>query len=324
MNTGSTVIPLALASNQEQTEQWVHLMPKGQFQGRDGRGPWVAEDMNSIMEATQRYAGKSLLAVDYEHQIDNSVKNGQPAPAAGWIKGLQAKANGLWGLVEWTAQASAKIKEKEYRYLSPVFNFHPKSGRVIRLLRAGLTNNPALELTALAKAEEGDNMDEELLIQLRQLLGLDETADLTKIVQAVTDLMKTKNDELETAEQSATPDPSQYVPMGDFKNVVAELQQTKRSVAEEDVHLAVNTAINEGRIPPSLEDWGIALCRNDKAAFDQFIEEVSPLFRALRGPQTNGEPQIDSHKGNHLSNTQKAVCDAMGLPHTAYARTVGS
>jgi len=39
---------------------------------------------------------------------------------------------------------------REYRYVSPVFQFDPKDGSVTRLLRAGLTNNPNLHLTAIA------------------------------------------------------------------------------------------------------------------------------------------------------------------------------
>jgi phage I-like protein len=48
--------------------------------------------------------------------------------------------------------AAEAVKEKKYRYVSPVFE-HSKDGKVERILRAALTNNPALiNLPALAAA----------------------------------------------------------------------------------------------------------------------------------------------------------------------------
>jgi phage I-like protein len=313
MNTGSTIIALALASGQESTDQWVHLLPSGRFAGRDGRGPWVIENMNGIIEETRRYAGKNLLAIDYDHQIDNSAKNGKPAPAAGWIKGLQSRTDGLWGLVEWTAKAAAQIENKEFLYLSPVFNFLPGTGEVKRLLRAGLTNNPALELTALASAE-GNTMDEDFIKQLRKLLGLDEIAEPDAVIQAINELV--------TAKQSVNADPGQYVSIGDFKSVVTELQQMKHTVTEEDARLAVTTAINNFCLPPSLESWGLALCRSDRKAFDGFVNEISPLLKALRFGQTGGRPPTEVRAEGTLTDEQMAICDAMGHTPADYAKTL--
>ena len=46
--------------------------------------------------------------------------------------------------VEFTASAKAMIQAGEYRYVSSVFEYAP-DGRVLRLLHAGLVNNPALD-----------------------------------------------------------------------------------------------------------------------------------------------------------------------------------
>jgi hypothetical protein len=51
---------------------------------------------------------------------------GGTAKAAGWIKELQVRDDGIFGRVEWTEAAAAAIKAGEYRYLSPVF-FHDQS-----------------------------------------------------------------------------------------------------------------------------------------------------------------------------------------------------
>ncbi|RWE48621.1 MAG: hypothetical protein EOS24_34125, partial [Mesorhizobium sp.] len=105
-------------------------------------GPWVTGDkasMEQIVANTRQYAGSTDLAIDYDHQtVFGAIPGvGGKAPAAGWIKELQARDDGIFGRVEWTAAASAAIKAGEYRYLSPVF-FHEKTtGRVLAIRMAG-------------------------------------------------------------------------------------------------------------------------------------------------------------------------------------------
>jgi len=300
---------LALATAQADTgnprEQWIHLLPAGTFTARDGRGPWSVPNLAAVIDASRRFAGTRLIPVDYEHQTDLSAKNGQPAPAAGWIKGLQARTDGIWGLVEWTDQALAHLNAKAYRYLSPVFN-HTPHGEVTRILRAALTNNPALDqLTALARA--GDIMpNDQTSTPLRELLGLDSTADLATILDKVRELL--------TARQSAAPDPAQYVPIGDFQTVVAELQTVKHSVSEEAAEQTVARAIESGFLPPSMRDWGLSLCRIDKTAFDGFIKGIAPLFAAIRHTQTGGLPPEARGARQHqvLDDEQHAICRALG------------
>lgn len=132
---------------------WIHLIPAGTFQGRDGRGPYRLANARDVMEQTRLRAGACKMPVDYEHQGMLAPRNGKPAPAAGWIDALQARANGIWGRVTWTDAAARFIANREYRYLSPVFNC-ARDGAVTRLLSAALTNEPNLDqLTALARAE---------------------------------------------------------------------------------------------------------------------------------------------------------------------------
>jgi phage I-like protein len=294
--------------------QWVHLLPKGRFAGRDGRGPWLATNLDQVIRNTQDYAGKTLLAVDYDHQIDKSGQNGQPAPAAGWIVNLEARDDGLWGLVEWTAKAAAHIRAKEYRYLSPVFNYSPGTNEVKRLLRAGLTNSPALELTALASTQENPSMSEDTLARLRELLGLKETDGEEAIIQAVSELV--------TAQQSTQPDPMAYVPMEEFKTIVAELQEMRtRQTSETEAQMMVDRAIDKGHIPPSMERWGVEVCMSNKQAFENFIHEVSPVFRALRGHQTQGWKESGNKGRRHgLSEEQLSICETMGISPEDYAK----
>ena len=102
-----------------------------------------------------RPASASPQVIDYEHQTLLKEKNGQPAPAAGWFKGLEYRpGQGLFMTgVDWTDRARSMIVAGEYRYLSPVFSFDPNSGAVKVLHSVALTNTPALTgLTDLAAA----------------------------------------------------------------------------------------------------------------------------------------------------------------------------
>jgi phage I-like protein len=311
--TGRAVVALAAAAD-SRPEQWVHLMPAGRFDGRDGRGPYRLSDPGAVIEATRRYAGAVQLPVDFEHQTDRAPQNGRPAPAAGWIKGLQARADGIWGLVEWTAPAAAQIAARAYRYLSPVFRYARPSGEVKVLLRAGLTNTPNLDLTALASA--GGTMDddfEDLARSLRTVLGLPE--------DAAPDIVLAKVRGLVEAAQAADPDPARYVPIGALRQAVTELQETRHGFAREAAELAVSQAIAQGKLPPSLRDWGLALCRSNRAAFDQFIGGMpaafAPLGTALlpkRAPAGEGR--------NGLTESQLAICSALGVSPEDYAKNI--
>jgi phage I-like protein len=84
--------------------------------------------------------------IDYEHATLKAKENGQAAPAAGWFKKLVWRdGQGLFLTdARWTDQAKAMVKTKEYRYVSPVFTYHPTTGEVLSLINLALTNDPAL------------------------------------------------------------------------------------------------------------------------------------------------------------------------------------
>lgn len=158
-----------------EAQQWAQLLPSGTFKGLEGDGPYHVDDPQAVIDATLAAAGGVDLPVDYDHQTLWSPSNGQPAPAAGWIKAYEARSDGVWGLVEWTQAAADRLADRQYRYLSPVF-WHDPAGNVIRLEHAALTNTPNLELAAVASRlpnhKHGGEMDPKLLAALIAALGL--------------------------------------------------------------------------------------------------------------------------------------------------------
>ncbi len=171
---------------------WQLLVPAGKFQPRDGRGPYDAggrAEMAAIVAATAAYRGATEMVVDYDHQSLFGVKDGVggTARAAGWVKALDVRDDGIWGRIEWTAAAAAAIKAGEYRYLSPVPAVRP-DGRVAAILSIALTNVPALDLEAVAASAvfppltttEGKPMD-----KILKALGLAEGAGEDAAIAAI-------------------------------------------------------------------------------------------------------------------------------------------
>lgn len=147
---------------------WIQLIPAGRFQARDGRGPYDAggeKELRDILARTKAFVGATDMVVDYDHQSVYAVKPGVggTAKAAGWIKEMEVRANGIWGRVEWTAAALQAIKAGEYRYLSPVIFSSKANGKVLAIQMTSLINTPALDLERVAAGTifntEGTTMD---------------------------------------------------------------------------------------------------------------------------------------------------------------------
>lgn len=253
-------------------EQWVQLLPLGMFQGKDGRGPYnviTRKAAEAVITASLRHHGEADIVVDYDHQSDFAAKPGVggQAPAAGWITELAARDDGIWGRVEWTDAAAEKLRTREYRYLSPVFAFDRSSGAI---QRAGLTNNPNLHLKAVASA---DMSNPDHLAELRSIFGLTDGADMAAVVEAA---------RAAAAKEINAVDPSRFVPIETLEQVTAELNRlVSKGISTEAATIAVNSAVETGKLPPMLKDWGVALCQQDRSAFDAFLGKTGGAFTHL-------------------------------------------
>lgn len=177
--------------------EWVQLLPAGiEIKGRDGR-QWILDRQTIILEAFAA-EGKDIV-IDWEHASELKAAKGDQAPAAGWIKSMEFRSGELWGRVEWTPKAIEQIRNKEYRYLSPVFAYERETRRIVRILSAGLTNQPNLYMTALNQEQIDENLRKEQeimdLAKLLVALGLPAT---TTFEEALNRIAANKR-ELETA-----------------------------------------------------------------------------------------------------------------------------
>ena len=152
-------VALLVAALALQVNADTHLLPAGEFKGRDGRPgkdlSWKISDTQGRALAArlnQRHA-QVQFNLDYEHQAMLAEKNGQPAPASGWAAQFEWRdGQGLFALkTAWTPRALQMIKDGEYKYISPVIAYDSKTGEVTDLLNAALVNIPNLTLNPVAQ-----------------------------------------------------------------------------------------------------------------------------------------------------------------------------
>jgi phage I-like protein len=307
--------------------EWVHLIPAGTFSGRDGRGPYTL-DAQAVIDAFA--AGGIDLPLDYEHQTLSAEDKSGPVPAAGWIKALQARADGLWAQVEWTAQATALLADKAYRFLSPVFRFTPGDGRVVALAGAGLVHTP--NLTLQAAASQGNPMDE-LLERLVYILNMPVTstpdelaAELQKVIDALkagnaaAEAMRAEIEQLKTTlaaqsaqSQSTQPDPAQWVPIAQHKAVADQLAVMQSTQAESAAVAAVDAAQSAGKVAPALRDWAMGYARADLAGFEAFAAS-SPVLAGDLAAQGRKATAADA-----LTEEDRIACALLGLSESSFA-----
>lgn len=284
--------------------EWVHLLPLGMIEGRDGRS-FVNDDPTAILSAFQQ--GKIDLPIDYEHQNDKGNATG-PIPAAGWITQLRSDPKGLWGKVSWTATAKRMIAAREYRFLSPVIVYRPGSKSVIKLKGASLVHNPNLQLTALASEEDQMDKDKPPFMQrLAEMLGLDTSATEDDVLAAITDMMKKVEE----------PDPSKFVPMDAMQAAMRDRGNATTMMAQERTQSKVNDALRRGYISPGMKEWATALCNQSEAQFDEFIATSVPQFAHLH--QASHLDRLPPSRGGSASEDRDdsemaaQVCRQLGL-----------
>lgn len=287
-------------------EQAVRLIPAGAFRAADGSGRpkdaphWRLDAAQAAILIARDRARASRRVIDYEHQTLLSSQNGQPAPAAGWITGLEWRDApdahpGLYATIEWTEKAAAMIAAGEYRYISPVFPYDA-SGLVLDLGPAALTNNPGLDgltdlaaLSALFPPDQETLSMNELLKKLLAALGLPETTSEADALAGVTALKAQSTEQTNkiatlTAQAAADPDPSRWIPMATHAQTQNALAALTAQVETGERDGLMKDALSDGRILPAQEAYWRG---QPLAALKAYLEVAQPVA-ALSGTQTGG------------------------------------
>lgn len=334
----------------------VQITPAQDFGPSDGRDLDVpawrinADIAQRVIAATA--LGAQPAVIDYEHQTLHKETNGQPAPAAGWMHGLRwIDGKGLYAEVELTARAKDAVAAGEYRYFSPVFQYHPATGEVQRILMGALTNNPAihgmqaLHLAAAATARFTpyplpETTPVTLLEKLLAAIGLPATTTEDAAVAACS-AIKAQADAARTALQlgdnatadtvtaactslrtsaTKTPDPAQYVPVAVLSQVQGQLAALTAQVQGGQAEAAIATAKADGRLITDAQEGHARAVAKDHglAALTSFLNVLTPIA-ALTGTQTQGKPPAGAAAPHGLTASEMAVAAACGLTPETYA-----
>ncbi|MDT3707472.1 MAG: phage protease [Thiobacillus sp.] len=315
----------------------IQLTPAGLFKARDGRpagiAGWKLDAQTALKVAARAAARKTPFVIDYEHQTLATEKNGQPAPAAGWFKTLEWRDGaGLFATdVEWTAKAKAHIEAGEYKFISPVFGYDPKTGDVLQVEMAALTNTPALDgmdaVAALAqdffnRSQEPTHEKDRPMKALANLLGLAEDATEADISAAIVAL-KAKTTEHETtiaALKTQAPDPAKFVPVETVTALQGQVAALTTRLNDTELEDVVQAALSSGKLLPAMEGWARDLGKKDIAALKGYIEK-NPAIAALNGNQTGGKGP-EGRTDGELSATDLAICKSMGIKPEDYKATL--
>lgn len=337
MKNGSPTPFVALAAAMDLPEsegapEWVHLLPaaQGEIHTYDARGPYRLADIEAVIAASMQ--SERGMPIDENHATDTAMQNGNGAPARGWIKELQARADGLWGRVEWTKAGAELLADRAYRGISPVFN-HLADKTITRVLRASLTNKPnlkglvalneetAMNLAAIAKALGlGEDADEAaILAAIEQMKKPDDTAMQSALVEIGTVLGVEGGDPaavLAAAKSAKSGETVNTALQAEVTNLAGQLKSLKDQTAKDKAISFVDGAIAQGRagVKPQ-RDRFIAMHMEDAAGTESLIAGLP----ALGGDgKITPQPPAQGAEITSLNAEQTLVADQLGIPHDKF------
>lgn len=311
----------ATASADGKAPEWIELIPAGPtVLGRDGR-TWLFDDLAQglVLDA---FTSRGIdMVVDWEHASEILAPAGQPAPASGWVDQLEIRDGALWGHIAWTPTAAAQVASREYRFLSPVFDYDLAFMRISRMVSVGLTNKPNLFLTALNHEAQEHHVP--LPIALCSALGIAESATENEAIAAATQLKAAA-----AARNSEQPDLNRFVPRPDFDamqtralNAEAAVVTHQRAERDSAINVEIDAALKAGKITPATVDYHRAAC-SEQGGLDRFREYVKAA-PSVADPTDLGNRQPET-TATALNAEQQAVCAQFGLDPVEFAKSLKS
>lgn len=293
----------------------VKLLPLGRVKSQ--KGDFVVDE-ESYRSMQRIFKARGIdIVIDYEHQTLADVE----APAGGWIKELSLGTDAIMAKVEWTPRAQEYLRNKEYRYLSPVVLVRDGDRKAVALSSAALTNTPAINgmfaivngadpanienITDIIQKEGGDKeMD---LQKLAKLLGLPETASEEEVLSRISMLVARAREEAETVanktvlellglpENARTEEVTASIvalKQGDAE-VRKEILALKEQLQRSDVKELVEGALKTGKISADLVDWATQYALKDAEGFKAFLEKTPVIVPMGRLDTVDAAKPVD-------------------------------
>lgn len=318
LNTDLSAIPVT----DGKAPEWVEMIPPGPYvRGLDGR-EWLF-NVDSQQLVLSSFAGRGIdLPIDWEHATQHRAPKGEAAPASGWIKQLEIREGALWANVAWTPDADTQITTRQYRFISPVFDYVESTGQIVRLVSAGLTNTPNFTMTALN--QEGQPQEFTTVkfpAALLALFGLTETATEDQVIAAATDLKQTAQ-----AANREKSDITRFIPRADYDRVEARAVNAEQQLATlqkaehtKAVDAEIQGALTTGKITPATAEYHRAAC-SEQGGLERFREFVKAAPSVGDPSGLGGEQPLKT--ATALNAEQQAACAQLGLDPAEYTKTL--
>ena len=304
-----------------QCPEEVKILPVGTVNSEKGDFI-VDQESYKEMKAEMQRRGIDIV-IDYEHQTLKDVQ----APAGGWVKDLIYTPEAIVAKVEWTPKAKEYLKNKEYRYLSPVVLTRKSDSKAVVLHSLALTNTPAINgMFAIVNSVDFDTYNtltggkEMDLQRIKELLGLPaETPEedvmnaLVKVLEKVKDAPDPKTEEdkevvansvilglLELPADSKTEDVTTKIMAlkAGASQRYQEMKETLERLKQKEADDAVMMALKAGKITAAQKDWAKEYALKDRKGFDSFVEKapaVVPVGKldTTEAPKNKEKVEVD-------------------------------
>jgi len=168
--------------------------------------------------------------------------------AAGWLKTITQEGEKLYAEIEWTEKAAKKIRDKEFKYISPEFDLNwkdPETSKEYGAVISGvaLTNIPFLK--GMDKVLSELNIDDPDFEKLKKLYEKDEkTMNLQDIQNAVQKLSEGDKETLLKGLGVKTDDAAVKA----LSEKVADLEKT---VKTKDNEIKFSEMLQDGKVVPA-------------------------------------------------------------------------
>lgn len=298
----------------------IKIVPKGKVSSE--KGDFLVNE-ESFEQMKQQFQRRGLdLVIDYEHQTLKDVQ----APAAGWIKEITQGEDAILAKVEWTSKGAEYLKNKEYKYLSPVIRVRKKDSLAIGLHSVALTNTPAIDHMfplVLKNTEEEEEM--EFLKEIAAKLGIAVSEEMSdeEIAKAIfsaipaqdgaEEVIANKNiltllglsgsakEEDVTAAIMALKQPKE-------EGWKEKYDQLKERLDKKEADELVLKALTSGKITADQKDWAQDYALSNKESFEKFLEKAPQIV-----PMGRMELSSQEKKSFEMDDTALMMCKALGV-----------
>ncbi|WP_437759493.1 phage protease [Sorangium sp. So ce1389] len=311
---------LSLVSLDGQPPSELRLFRAGQNKTTKGTFVFSERSATAVMAAFKEHGVE--LAFDYGHAMAVGANLSEDGKAAGWFT-LEVRAGELWAVsIRWTDKAGREIAAREWRYVSPWFEYDAKTREITTIINVALTNIPAThEAQPLMAASllEFLSMKEKIV----SLLGLSAEAtdeEIAAAVEAIAKKLASAEEELSKVVKASEETKASLLASTEWGPKVEELsrQLTARDAAVEALSKEVETLKAEklsverqAVIAEGIRSFKIAPAQRpyfEKKSLEDIREYLS-VAPVLVPPSVtpSGEPLAS------LTEEDKAMADKLGL-----------